>query len=175
MPRFIFPGKLPVVFSACLIVIITLLTASQGLAQVSGATLSGNVTDPSGAAIVGAQVSATNRATGVNRVAATDAAGYYSIPNLQPGSYDVTVSSVGFATAKDVDIQLTVGAQQVLNVPLKLGAANQTILVESAAPLIQVGSSAISSEVESRQILEMPLNGRSWQDLATLEIGRAHV
>ena len=83
MPRFIFSGKLPVIFPACLIVIITLLTASQGLAQVSGATLSGNVTDPSGAAIVGAQVSATNRATGVNRVAATDAAGYYSIPNLQ--------------------------------------------------------------------------------------------
>jgi Carboxypeptidase regulatory-like domain/TonB-dependent Receptor Plug Domain len=171
MPRFIFSGKLPVIFSACLIVIITLLTASQGLAQVSGATLSGNVTDPSGAAIVGAQVSATNRATGVNRVAATDAAGYYSIPNLQPGSYDVTVTSVGFATAKDVDIQLTVGAQQVLNVPLKLGAANQTILVESAAPLVQLGSSTLSAEVESTTVRELPLNGRDWASLATLTPG----
>jgi hypothetical protein len=70
-----------------------------------------------------------------------------------------------------VDVELTVGAQHVLNVPMKLGAANQTILVESAAPQVQVGSSTISSEVETRQILEMPLNGRSWQDLATLVPG----
>jgi hypothetical protein len=159
-----------VTFSAFLIVTLTLISAHLH-AQVAGAALSGTVTDPSGAAIVGAQVSVTNRDTGVNRSVATDAAGFYSVPNLQPGNYDITITASGFATAKNVDVQLTVGAQQVLNVPMKLGAANQTVLVESAAPLVQVGSSTISSEVETRQILEMPLNGRSWQDLATLVPG----
>jgi hypothetical protein len=167
----ILSAKVPVTFAVFPIVTLFLLSAPHGRAQVAGATLSGSVTDPSGAAIVGAQVSATNRATGVNRTAVTDSAGFYSVPNLQPGNYDVTVTSTGFATAKNVDLELTVGAQQVLNVPMKLGAANQTILVESAAPLVQVGSSTISSEVETRQILEMPLNGRSWQDLATLVPG----
>jgi len=171
MPRRILSQKVLAACPAFLLVAITLTTASQGLAQVSGATLSGSVTDPSGAAIVGAQVSATNRATGVNRTAATDAAGFYSLPNLLPGSYDVTVSSVGFSTSKEVDIQLTVGAQQVLNVPLKLGAASQTILVESAAPLVQLGSSTLSAEVESTTVRELPLNGRDWASLATLTPG----
>jgi hypothetical protein len=94
-----------------------MLWASPARAQVAGATLSGTVTDPSGAAIVGARVSVTNRATGVNRAVPTDSAGFYSVPNLQPGNYDVTVSSTGFATAKEVDIELTVGAQQVLTFP----------------------------------------------------------
>jgi hypothetical protein len=154
--------------SVSVILAVVIFSAGPAHAQVSGATLSGTVTDPSGAAIVGAQVSAMNRATGANRTVVTDAAGFYSLPNLQPGNYDVTVTATGFATAKNVDVGLTVGALQVLNMPMKLGAANQTILVESAAPLVQVGSSTISSEVETRQILEMPLNGRSWQDLATL-------
>jgi hypothetical protein len=148
-----------------------MLSASPARAQVAGATLSGTVTDPSGAAIVGAQISVTNRATGVNRAVVTDSAGFYSAPNLLPGNYDVTVSATGFATAKELDIELTVGAQQVLNVPLRVGAANQTILVESAAPLVQLGSSTISAQVESKEILEIPLNGRDWASLATLSPG----
>ena len=160
-----------VAVSVSVILVVTTFSAGPVRAQVAGANLSGSVTDPSGAAIVGAQVSINNRATGVNRSVVTDSAGFYSAPNLAPGRYDVTVSAAGFATAKELDTELTVGAQQVLNVSMRLGAANQTILVESVAPLVQVGSSTISSEVETRQILEMPLNGRSWQDLATLVPG----
>jgi hypothetical protein len=166
-----FSVTFPVTLSAFLIVTLILCSVHPGRAQVVGATLSGAVTDPSGAAIVGARVSVANRATGVNRVAVTDSAGFYSVPNLLPGNYDVTVSSEGFATAKQVDIQLTVGAQQVLNVPLKIGAANQTVLVESAAPLVQLGSSTLSAEVESTTVRELPLNGRDWASLATLTAG----
>ena len=153
------------------ILVVIMLSAGPARAQVAGATLSGTVTDPSGAAIVGAQVSVTNRATGVNRVGVTDSAGFYSMPNLLPGNYDVTVSATGFATAKELDIELTVGAQQVLNVPMRLGSANQTILVESAAPLVQLGSSTISSEVGGNEVRELPLNGRDWASLATLSPG----
>jgi hypothetical protein len=88
-----------VAVSVSVILVITMLLASTARAQVAGATLSGAVTDPSGAAIVGAQISVTNRATGVNRAVVTDSAGFYSAPNLLPGSYDVTISATGFATA----------------------------------------------------------------------------
>ncbi len=147
------------------------MAASPAYAQVSGATLSGTITDPSGAAIAGAKVSITNKATGIARDATTDAAGFYSAPNLLPGPYEVTASASGFSTAKQSDLTLTVGAQQVLNLPLKIGEASQTVLVTEAAPLVQLGSSSISAQVESKEILEMPLNGRDWASLATLSPG----
>src|ERR1700680_1396445 len=160
-----------VAVSALVILAIAIVSASPASAQVSGATLSGTITDPSGAAIANAKVSITNKATGITRNVTTDAAGFYSAPNLQPGDYEVTVAAQGFSTTKESNITLTVGAEHALNVSLRIGESTQTVLVEAAAPQIQLGSSTISSEVDSKQILEMPLNGRSWQDLATLVPG----
>jgi len=102
------------------ILAVTAFSVGPIWAQVAGANLSGTVTDPSGAAIVGAQISVTNRATGVNRAVVTDSAGFFAAPNLTPGNYDVTVSAAGFAKAKELGIELTVGAQQVLNVAIVL-------------------------------------------------------
>ena len=171
MSRKVFAGRNSALSLVAAIWAIAFLFAGQSRAQVAGATLSGTITDPSGAAIPTAEVSVTNKETGVNRAVVTDTAGFYSIPNLLPGTYDVTVAARGFSTAKESGIQLTVGAGQTLNIPMRLGEANQTVQVEAAAPLVQLGSSTISSEVDSKQILEMPLNGRSWQDLATLVPG----
>jgi len=98
-----------------LVGLITISTATVVRAQVAGATLSGTITDPSGAAIVGATVSITNKATGVIRQAATDSTGFYSAPNLLPGDYEVTVAASGFSSTKQSDLALTVGAEQVLN------------------------------------------------------------
>src|SRR5712692_9792143 len=156
-----------VAVSAFVILAIAILSASPVYAQVSGATLSGTITDPSGAAIVNAKVTITNKATGVTRDVTSDAAGFYSAPNLLPGPYEVAASATGFSTAKQSDLTLTVGAQQTLNLPLKIGEASQTVLVTEAAPLVQLGSSTISAQVESKEILEMPLNGRDWASLAT--------
>jgi outer membrane receptor protein involved in Fe transport len=171
MLRIVFARRNSALFLVAAIWAIAFLFAGQSRAQVAGATLSGTITDPSGAAIATAEVSVTNKETGVNRAVVTDTAGFYSVPNLLPGTYDVTVAARGFSTAKESGIQLTVGAEQTLNIPMRLGEANQTVQVEAAAPLVQLGSSTISSEVDSKQILEMPLNGRSWQDLATLVPG----
>src|SRR5205807_3353653 len=99
------------------------LFAAQGYAQVSGATLSGTITDPSGAVIPNAQVSARNTETGVMREATADTAGFYSLPNLLPGNYEVTVMSPGFSTARQSNVELGVGAQQQLNISLKVGQA----------------------------------------------------
>ena len=160
-----------VVFPVLVTLAVTMLSAGQADAQVAGATLSGTITDPSGAAIVGAKVLITNTATGVTRDVIADSAGLYSAPNLLPGPYEVTVGASGFSTTKEPNITLTVGAQQVLNVSLKIGEASQTVVVEAAAPLVQLGSSTISAEVQSREIVELPLNGRDWASLATLSPG----
>jgi hypothetical protein len=156
---------------SALVILAVTIAASPANGQVSGATLSGTITDPSGAAIGGAKISIANKATGVNRDVTTDAAGFYSAPNLLPGLYDVTASASGFSTAKQAGVTLTVGAQQTLNLPLKIGEASQTVEVTGAALLVQLGSSTISSEVDSKQILEIPLNGRDWASLATLSPG----
>src|SRR5712692_3829346 len=157
--------------SVLVILAIAVLSASPAYAQVSGATLSGTITDPSGAAIAGAKVSIANTATGITRDVTTDSAGLYAAPNLLPGPYEVTAAASGFSTTKQSGITLTVGAQQTLNVSLKIGEATQTVLVTEAAPLVQLGSSTISAQVQGTEVRELPLNGRDWASLATLSPG----
>src|SRR6266446_5835724 len=156
---------------SALVILALTMAASPAYAQVSGATLSGTVTDPSGAAIAGAKVTITNTATGISRDATADSAGLYAAPNLLPGPYEVTVGASGFSTTKQSGITLTVGAQQTLNVALKIGEASQTVLVTEAAPLLQLGSSTISAQVQGAEVRELPLNGRDWASLATLSPG----
>jgi hypothetical protein len=150
---------------------IAILSPSQASAQVSGASLSGTITDPSGAAVPNAKVSIANTATGVTRDDTTDTAGFFSVPNLQPGPYAVTVSASGFSTTKSSDITLTVGSSQTLNLALKIGEASQTVEVTGAAALVQLSNSTMKSEVEATTIRELPLNGRDWTALATLSPG----
>src|SRR5438552_17107471 len=155
----------------CLLVAFTLFPGTIVHAQVTGATLSGTVTDATGAVIPGVMVSIKNRATGVVRTLTTDEAGFYSAPNLQAGGYDVTGSAPGFSTTVQSNITLAVGAQQQLNISMKVGETTQLIEVTEAAPLIQVTSSVISGVVESTTVRELPLNGRDWASLATLSPG----
>jgi hypothetical protein len=152
---------------------VCILFSSQLRAQVAGATLSGTINDPSGAVVPNAQVSARNTATGVTRAATTDSAGFYSIPNLLPGSYEVTVTAPGFSTAVQSSIELAVGAQQQLNIPMKIGETTQRVQVTEAAPAVQLTSSTLSGEVEAQTVRELPLNGRDWTQLITLSPGPA--
>jgi hypothetical protein len=140
-------------------------------AQVAGATLSGTVVDKSSAGVANAQISIKNIATGVTRELMTDSAGFYTAPNLLPGSYEVTTSAAGFATLVRTGITLTVGAQQVLNITLQVGALSQKIEIVGEAPDVQLASSSITAEVSSTTVRELPLNGRSWTDLAILQPG----
>src|ERR1700730_7205905 len=141
-------------------------------AQVTGATLSGTVTDASGAVIANAQVAIKNTATGISKDATTDSAGFYTVPNLQAGPYEVKVTAAGFNTAVST-VTLAVGAQQTLNVPMKVGETSQTVQVTEAAPQIDLTSSTLTGQVESRTVEDLPLNGRDWTSLATLHPGVA--
>src|SRR6266446_5258742 len=140
-------------------------------AQVTGATISGTITDASGGVIVGAEISVRNTATGINRNTTTDSAGFYTVPNLNPGPYEVKVTARGFTTALQSNLTLAVGAQQQLNIPMKVGETSQTVQVTEAAPQIELTSSTLSGQIESQTVLELPLNVRDWASLATLSPG----
>ena len=144
-------------------------------AQVAGATLSGTVTDPSGSAVPNATVEIKAVATGVVRTITTDAAGFYTAPNLLPGVYEVTGSASGFAKVVQPGVTLTVGAQQELSIKLQVGQVSQTIEVAAQAPQVQLTSSSITATVNETTVRELPLNGRSWTDLATLQPGVANM
>ena len=140
-------------------------------AQVAGATLSGLVTDEQGGPVANATISIKNAGTGVAREVSSNADGIYSAPNLLPGEYEVTVTATGFQTLTEKGITLTVGGQQSLNLSMKVGSLSQTVEVNAAIPDIQTTSSTVSSTVDSTTMRELPLNGRDWTSLATLEPG----
>jgi len=152
-------------------VLLLTLTSTKLEAQVAGATMTGTVSDASGAVIPNARVSIKNVGTGQQRAVTTDTAGFYVVPNLLPGSYQVTVAAPGFSTEVRSGITLTVGAQQVLNITMKVGQTTQTVQVTGAAPTVQLSSSSISNEVNSTTVRQLPLNGRDWTQLATLQPG----
>jgi outer membrane receptor protein involved in Fe transport len=141
-------------------------------AQVAGATLSGTIKDSSGAVLPEAQIVITNVATGVTTKIATNSDGFYTAANLLPGDYEVTVSAKGFNTEERTGISLTVGAQQVFDLALHVGSATKEVIVVTAeAPAVQLNSSDISAVVNATTVRELPLNGRSWTDLAQLQPG----
>ncbi len=154
--------------------ILVLLLSTPTRAQVVGATVSGSITDPRGDAIPNAKVSAKNLATGVSTTTTTNATGAFSIANLNPGDYEISSNAAGFSTAV-TKITLTVGAKQEVNLALKVGQDTQIVEVTGEAPTVETTNSTISAEVDSTTVRELPLNGRDWASLATLQPGVASV
>lgn len=144
-------------------------------AQVTGGTISGTVTDATGGAIPRVEVTIINTATGVATTATTSPEGFYSVPNLLPGPYQVTAKNPGFSTAIVNGVTLTVGAQQAVNISLKVGETSQQVEVSASAVAIDLVSSSISAVVAGPTVRELPLNGRSWTDLAQLQPGLNNV
>jgi hypothetical protein len=158
-------------FLAFVVLVFSPLLSATGHAQVVGATLSGTVADQSGGFVPQAAISAKNIATGITRSSTTSAAGFYSVPNLLPGTYEVKASAQGFSSVVQMGVTLTVGEQQVLNFTLQVGQITQTVEVTTEAPNVELASSSISATVNSTTVRELPLNGRSWTDLAALQPG----
>ncbi len=163
--------KLTTSFAILLTLFFSLLTGVVAHAQVTGATLSGTVTDASGSAVPNATISIRNTSTGIVREITTDAAGFYTAPNLPPAVYEVKTSGTGFSTQVQSGITLTVGAQQTLNIALKVGQISENVTVTGEAPQVELTSSALSGEVNETTVRELPLNGRDWSSLSVLEPG----
>src|SRR6266436_2611168 len=140
-------------------------------AQVAGGTITGTVVDSSGRVIPNANVSITNLATGINRTVTTNEDGLYIAPNLLPASYELTFTAPGFRTDVRSGIELTVGATVTLNTTMQVGGSKEIVQVQTEAPDVQLATSDIGAVVNATTVRELPLNGRSWTDLATLQPG----
>src|SRR6202140_825816 len=164
------PQKRTKILAPLVVIVFSLSLTASMYSQVTGATLSGTISDPSGGVIPGAQISIRNTATGINKDFQADSDGYYTAPNLAPGTYEVRITAKGFNTTV-LTVTLAVGAKQHLNIPMKVGEASETVQVTQAAPQIDLTSSTLTGQVESQTILDLPLNGRDWTSLATLHPG----
>src|ERR1700732_4040703 len=168
--------------SACnLETVRTLLLSFLGLvlslnlyAQVVGGTIEGTITDPKGAVLPDVKVEIVNLSTQIVTPLTSNTDGFYTAPNLLPGNYTVTVKCSGFATAV-TEVILTVGAQHVVNVTMHIGTVNEVVKVQTEAPEVELASSEMSAVVNGTTIRELPLNGRDWTQLATLEPGIASI
>ena len=157
--------------TTAIFLILVIVFAAPTLAQVAGGTLSGTITDPSGAGIPQAKVIIKNVATGVERTATTDSDGFYTSINLFPGSYQITISATGFSTETSHGVTMSVGAQVNYNTTLHVGTVSSRVEVTTQVPDVQLTSSDISAVVGATTVRELPLNGRSWTDLAALQPG----
>ena len=142
---------------------VTSLVWAQSTAQISG-----TVKDQTGAVIAGAQVTATNTATGLKRSATADAGGAYTLPNLPVGPYQLEVAAPGFRTYVQSGIVLQVADNPVINPSLALGQVSDQIQVEAAAPQVETRDTGVSQVMDSTRVVELPLNGRQVTDLVVL-------
>ncbi|MDX2178980.1 MAG: TonB-dependent receptor [Bryobacteraceae bacterium] len=140
-------------------------------AQVNLATLLGNITDPSGAAIEGVRITVVNESTGENRLSQTNATGYFEAPLLPIGSYTVRIEKEGFRREERKGITLQTGDRIRVNAKLELGSINETISVTSETPLIKTDTTDLGVVIDTKKITDLPLNGRSFVQLIELQPG----
>jgi len=145
-----------------------LLSSAVAWAQLSTAQLSGRVADESGAVLPGVTITVTQTETGFTRSGVTDGDGAYVLSNLPLGPYRLEVMLQGFRTYVQTGIVLQVGATPVINAVLSVGALEESVTVEGAAPLVDVQSPGISDVVRNEEILALPLNGRNAVELVTI-------
>ncbi|MGI8960960.1 MAG: carboxypeptidase regulatory-like domain-containing protein [Bryobacteraceae bacterium] len=147
-----------------------LLCRASLWAQVS-ATLSGTVKDPSGAVVSGASILVKNEDTGAVRKSITDRTGLYRISALPVGHYQVHVNKSGFAEEVHTGINLVIGQDARVDLALRLGTSSQQVTVNEDAPLVNLTAADISGLIGERQVKDLPLNGRSYDELLTLSPG----
>jgi Carboxypeptidase regulatory-like domain len=169
-------SKVPKVFANALICVLggTLLLAIGAKrleAQAVAGNISGTVTDASGAVIAGAQVVVTNTGTNASLTTTSNDQGRYNAPDLVVGTYEVRASKAGFQTTVRKDISLTVGSQLAIDFALQVGQTTQTVTVESSTVQVETQSTAISSLVTPQQMVDLPLNGRNFEQLLNLAPG----
>ncbi len=147
------------------------LSAVPLSAQQESASITGQVTDVSGAVVSGARVTIRNQASGASFVSIADSDGFYRAPQLRPGTYTISVIASGFSTAVREGIEARVNDRLRVDMPLQIGTVSESVLVTGAPPLLQTEDSTVGQVVDNQKIVELPLNGRSWLSLALLSPG----
>ncbi len=153
--------------------LLSLLCAVAAFAQFESATVLGTVTDPSGAAIGEATVTLANVRTGVSQQSKTDASGNFLFVNQRLGSYTVRAEMSGFKVEETSAFDLTVDARQRVDMRLQIGNVSESVTVSDAASLLETDNSSRGQTINSREIGDLPLNGRAYADLTMLVPGVA--
>ena len=148
-----------------------LILAFAGIAHAQTAQVTGRVSDASGAVVAGAQVTLTNQANGFKRETVSNSEGYYTIPLVQPGTYDVKVHVEGFKPVVRSGVVLNVEQVARLDFSLEAGALSETINITSDTPLLNKETSSVGQVVDNKTVVTLPLNGRNYSQLATLAPG----
>ncbi len=140
-------------------------------AQSNTGEISGRLTDTTGAVIAKGAVTATNTQTGVRHPTLSNESGYYAIPLLNPGTYDLDVTLTGFKAIHQANVEMHVDEKARLDFTLQPGSASETITVTADAPLLDADQSSLGAVVNNRSIVNLPLNGRNAYDLVLLTPG----
>ncbi len=157
---------------ACLVFFVLFgLTATPAKAQVATGTISGRVTDSSGAAVPKAAVLITETTSGVTSTTVTNSGGFYSVTLLKPGSYSVQVTMTGFEVAVSTGITLEVAQVLQQDFQLKVGSVNQQVTVSGGTPLLNTETTDLGNVIPKAPIIQLPLNGRNFSQLALLVPG----
>jgi len=141
--------------------------------QAAYGTIIGTATDSSGAAVPGAKVTITDMDKGVSLITTTNESGNYSLSNLTPGNYKVTVEAKGFKTFVQENLPVIVGSSTTLNVSLQVGAVGETVVVDSAPPLLETDRASVSTDLTSQQVESLPVINRNFTQLELLLPGAA--
>ena len=147
------------------------LFASLLLAQFDTAQVLGTIQDAGGLAVPGSDVTLTNVRTGVQQKSNTDANGSYQFANVKPGEYKLEATAKGFKTAVANTFAVTVNARQRVDLKLEVGSTSDSITITDAAAALETDTSSRGTVVGSQQIVNLPLNGRAYADLALLAPG----
>ena len=156
--------------TSCTVIAILLFAGALAFGQTQ-ASVSGTVTDPSGANVVNATVTALNVDTGATTTAATNESGIYVFGSLLPGKYRFTAEHMGFRQAAISDVEVSVGARLTINLPLELGQTTESIEVQANATALNTSSATIGNVVNGRKLLDLPLTGRSAYNLIATQPG----
>src|SRR5581483_10368153 len=157
--------------SIAAVLIFALTTYVHAQVSLGTATIEGTVRDATGAVVPNATVEVKNTNTGVTRTTTTDTAGRYSALSLAVGEYEVKAEAKGFRTVVQTGITLVIDRTAVVDFNLSVGQVSETISVTADAPLVESSHAALGEVVQNKQILELPLNGRSYAQLALLTPG----
>ena len=165
-------GKLS---SIVLIVLIAFLLGAQAFAQTTNGLMTGTITDAAGAVVAGAQVNITNQGTSELRTTTTDANGYYIVPQLPPGIYNISIKKQGFATVDRPNVQLQVNRSATLDFKLTVSSTAQTMQVTGAPPALNTTSATLGDVIGHSATVDLPLNGREFTQLTLLTPGASPI
>lgn len=152
----------------CIVLALALCAVPAGFGQNVYASLAGTITDPSGAAVPNATVTAKNQNTGFTRTATTDSRGTYALNLLPAGTYTLSATRTGFQQKSVTNIVLQVDQQAREDVTLEIGEVQAQVTVEGVAPVVQAESSTVGEVVNNQEVSELPMNGRNLNQLALI-------